>query len=186
MVSELKESAEDDEWNCILSPGAAQYHMFVITAGPEEIKRLKIDFKKEADDQYLRRKALVKIGDTWELESWNTITNREFCREKPEENVKSVILILSNADLENAGNIPFTVETDGECEKTITGNTKNTEKGTESYTEKGDANFLFVDSKHELSQNNITPKSIRGRYEWTPASSAGSAEVIVEFEYDLP
>ncbi len=98
-----------------LDKGAVKYiyHFFGKELG--DVNRVKFDFKTVASDQKFQRQALVKIGDTWEREDWNNITEKEYCRKDETERVRAVILIYSNADLKAKKLATYNVNTEGDC-----------------------------------------------------------------------
>jgi len=122
------ENAAVKEDGIVLSPGAIGYKYYHIT--DNNIKRVKFDFTDVTWDGSLHVQALYKVGDQWLLRDCTEMNSVIFCRSKPSENIKGVVLVFSNADLEVSKeplDISFAVDTTGECPQTITGYTKITE-----------------------------------------------------------
>jgi hypothetical protein len=88
---------------------------------PEQIAWVRFDFGNGIpqyeihDAEYVKRQALIKIGSTWEYEDWTDLEYREFCRRKDDEHVKAIYLIHSNANLQEAMDYQYTVNTKGDC-----------------------------------------------------------------------
>lgn len=50
--------------------------------------------------------ALIKIeGQPWTSEDWTRLPDREFCRTKPEERVEELVIIISNSEWEDRGDL---------------------------------------------------------------------------------
>jgi hypothetical protein len=90
---------KDENITTNLDKGAIKYIVHTFVPDIDKVKRVKFTFDAKNTDPHLRRQALIKTGEAWYLEPWNEITEREFDRRKPEENIKAVIVIFSNADL---------------------------------------------------------------------------------------
>jgi hypothetical protein len=104
-----------------LEKGAMKYMIHVFDNDTEKIRRVRFDFKTPSQDPNVHRQALIKIGDIWHLEDWTSEANRDFCRKKPEENVKSVVLILSNGDQKNKKTVDYSLNTEWDCNRSGTG-----------------------------------------------------------------
>ncbi|MCD4679390.1 MAG: DUF2089 domain-containing protein [Bacteroidales bacterium] len=89
------------------------YHYFDSDLG--RVNRVKFDFKSPTLDPSFQRQALIKIGDTWHREDWNSISEKEYCRKDEAERVKAVILVYSNADLEWIQSGVYNIDTKGDC-----------------------------------------------------------------------
>lgn len=119
-------SKEESEAVYSVGGGSATYHIYNIPEGTG-VKQITFNFKSHGDAQRQRR-ALVKIGDHWEDQSWTYLMNKRFCLTKPEEKVSEIILMLSDSNLDS-DNIAFTsyeVDTTGECPFEISGTTRIT------------------------------------------------------------
>jgi hypothetical protein len=99
-----------------LEKGGIMYYEHVFTPEVEKARKVKFSFKSLLNDKYLERQALVKIGETWTYENWSGLTERVFYRNRPEENIKSIVLIFSNADLNDERNTEYTVKITDEPE----------------------------------------------------------------------
>lgn len=109
----------------LLKKGAAKYIAHIFDNNVEKQQRVEFDFKTPSTDRRVHRQALVKIGNVWHREDWTDIASRSFCRKNPEQNVKAVILVLSNSDLKNDKVARYDLSTEGACGG-LTGYTKIT------------------------------------------------------------
>lgn len=114
------QTREEGDYAGFLDPGGTFYMVFHFDAPPEEIEKVRFDFRQEDSDlQWVKRQALIRIGDTWltDPEDWTDLEYRDFCRKLPEENVTIVVVILSNAGLKPADHAidAFVVDTRDKC-----------------------------------------------------------------------
>lgn len=114
------QTREKNRYEDFLTPGGMVYRVFHFDAPPEEIEKVRFDFREENPNlQWVKRQALIRIGDTWlpEAEDWTGLEYRDFCRKEAHEKVTAVVLILSNAGLGALDGTPHTcvVDTEGKC-----------------------------------------------------------------------
>ncbi len=129
MVLQNAAIAEDD---IVLPPGAIGYKYYHIA--DNNIKRVKFDFTDMPWDGNLHVQALYKVGNQWLHRDCTDLNSVIFCRSKPSEKIKGVVLVFSNADLKTPTELSmeplqltYEVDTTGECPQTINGYTKITE-----------------------------------------------------------
>ncbi|NYZ78473.1 hypothetical protein H0N96_03665 [Candidatus Micrarchaeota archaeon] len=101
--------------------GAAEYRFFEVSQDAG-IKRIIFKFT-DANDKKHQRRALVKIGNSWTEEFWNSEMEKTFCLNKPDERVTAIVLIYSNSDLEDSYFGVYQIDSEGECPLEITGRT---------------------------------------------------------------
>jgi hypothetical protein len=119
--------AEDKEYSVPIQKGGIQYQCHTFTQDVEKIQKVKFDFGSINTDDLLQRQALIKIGDVWHLEEWDSLSEREFCRKNADENVKMVILVFSNANLKSADNAYYKLNTLQACDAKRVGFTRITQ-----------------------------------------------------------
>ncbi len=109
---------EEKDYDVLMGMGGIVYQNFVFSVPPEDVPFVRFDFENELPEvdniDYVKRQALIKIGDSWDHEDWTDLEYREFCRKKDEENVQTVVLIYSNAYLLDMAMYDYTVVT-GDC-----------------------------------------------------------------------
>jgi len=133
------QNAAEQEDGIVLPPGAIGYKYYHIA--DNKTKRVKFDFTDIPWDGNLHIQALYKVGDQWLLKDCTDLSSVIFCRDKPSENIKGVVLVFSNADLrtpielsenplvlsKEPLDLTYVVDTTGECPQTVNGYTKITE-----------------------------------------------------------
>jgi len=106
-------SKKENQEYMTLSNLAINYRLAVFT---DNIDKVVYKFNDVGDSEH-RRQALVKIGDVWHWEDWTDTKERKFCRTRPEEKVKAILLIGSNAKWDGMEGyvMGYTVDTTGKC-----------------------------------------------------------------------
>lgn len=125
MILEDEVIAEDEIFLPSGGIGYRYYHVF-----QEAIDKIKFDFTDVPWNGHLKIQALYKVGEEWLTRDCTDLASVIFCRNKPSEKVKGVLLVFSNADLDvskESLQVTFEVDTKGECPQTINGYTKITE-----------------------------------------------------------
>lgn len=120
-VMDAVESDAQKQVGPMLAPGAAEYRMFVVL---DDATTKKLLFKFGAPESgAMQRHALIKIGNSWTEEDWTYLTEKRFCRTRPQEKVTAVVLIYSNSNVvEHSDQMPsYEVDTTGECPLEIAG-----------------------------------------------------------------
>ncbi|WP_148221706.1 hypothetical protein [Caldicellulosiruptor owensensis] len=112
---------QEDKESVLLEPGAMAYYLYLFDQQDLTLQHVTITFEKSiANDKYLKRKAILKIGDKWVVEDWSSEVVKQYCRAKTDksENIKALILVYSYANFKNKMKEPdkFRVET-GKCNK---------------------------------------------------------------------
>lgn len=139
LQNHVLQNAVQEEDGIVLPPGAIGYKYYHIA--DNNIKRVKFDFTDMPWDGNIHVQALYKVGDQWLLRDCTDANSVIFCRSKPSENIKGVVLVFSNADLKTPSvlstappvlskqplELTYVVDTTGECPQTINGYTKITE-----------------------------------------------------------
>jgi hypothetical protein len=86
-----------------------------LTAFSSSIEKVVFKFNGP-EDLSDKRQALFKIGDQWYFEDWTTLTEKTFCKSRPDQDVEAVVLIFSNAkNTEETESYPYIIDTTGEC-----------------------------------------------------------------------
>jgi hypothetical protein len=121
-----------------LSNLAINYRLAVFT---DNIDKVVYKFNDVGDSEH-RRQVLVKIGDVWHWEDWTDIKERKFCRTRPEEKVKAILLIGSDAKWDGMEGyvMGYKVDTTGKCNPEWHGTTSFS--WSFSHTENFPENFL--------------------------------------------
>jgi hypothetical protein len=103
-------------------PLSMKYRSYVFT---NNIDKITFKFDK-LNDKLHKRQALIKIGDIWHWEDWTEIQERKFCRTRETEEVKAVVLILSNADHDKSHFFTekYKIDTRGKCNPAWHGTTR--------------------------------------------------------------
>ncbi|MBW2964391.1 hypothetical protein KY363_02930 [Candidatus Woesearchaeota archaeon] len=90
----------------------------------DDIDKVVFKFKEKGTEEH-KRQALIKIGDIWHWEDWTDITERKFCRTRPEEKVTAVVIIVSNSNKKTTDmwNMEYEIDTQGKCNPEWRGST---------------------------------------------------------------
>ena len=147
----FEKGPKDVDIKASLDKGAIKYIAHTFVPDVDKVKRVKFTFDSKNADPHLRRQALIKIGDAWNVELWNDITEREFDRRKPEENIKAVIVVFPNADLMNKKEVKYNLKIDNSAR--YKGHTKMTSRMTAQGLQ-GEATFTSEDIlKYDKDKN---------------------------------
>ncbi len=168
---------EEREYSVFMDNGGIVYQRFEFIPPPEEMAWARFDFEVEIPErnnvQYVKRQALVKIGDTWTLEDWTDLKYREFCRRKDAENVDVVVLIHSNGFLQEGLFYEYTVDTKGDCP--MEGYTKINFDASVS-----GGGLVFTDTLELYSADAFEYCPIAGAYVLTKRSATFSSLTVTE------
>ena len=110
------------DYQALMGPGQAHYADYIFPGTADKIKNVKFTFKNKNDNS--QRIAFVLIGDRWERFNWTEVEEVEFCRRRDEENVKQVLIISANSDLDNNYTDTYQVDPSGDCKAEKTGTMK--------------------------------------------------------------
>ncbi len=124
---------EQFDYQAPMGPGQAHYADYIFPGTADKIKNVKFTFKNKNDN--FRRIAFVLIGDRWERFNWSEVEEVEFCRRQDEENVKQVIVISANSDLDNGYTDTYQVDPSGDCKVEKTGTMKIYEQASFTFKE---------------------------------------------------
>ena len=84
---------------------SARYFSFMF--GGEDVRKVIVEHPfASGNEPTAKVQALVKIGGSWrEAEDWTGTAQKEFCRDKPEEKLEELVLIVSNSEWRDAAHI---------------------------------------------------------------------------------
>jgi hypothetical protein len=139
LQKKILRDSEIVEEGVVLPPGAIAYQYYHVISN--DTQRIKFDFSDMPWDGNLHIQALYKVGDQWMRRDCTDQDALVFCRNKPSENIKGVVLVFSNADIENPNllstnpqiyskdpvQLAYEIDTTGQCPESISGYTKITE-----------------------------------------------------------
>ncbi len=97
VLMSIKKSDDKNSISYLLGGGIVYYVIKV----DNEIDKLKFDLRQANSlaDSNLGLQALWQAGGSWHQEDWSNLAEKVFCRHRPEEKVDKIVLILTNADL---------------------------------------------------------------------------------------
>lgn len=97
---------------------SARYFSFKFTS--DAVRKVIIEHPfASGSEPTAKVQALVKIGGSWqEAEDWTGTEKKEFCREKPEERLEELVLIISNSEWRDASHVLRAGEAKLSAEKT--------------------------------------------------------------------
>jgi hypothetical protein len=105
-----------------IEPLAFAYDAYVFT---DEIDKIIFKFNKETTQQQYRW-ALVKINDEWRIEDWSQIKEKKICKSNYYDDVRAVVIVISNSNLNEKYDESYEINAKGECEPAWKGRTKIT------------------------------------------------------------
>ncbi|RKG69120.1 Ig-like domain-containing protein [Corallococcus sp. CA054B] len=84
---------------------AANYYAFTFTS--DDVHKVIVENPLAASaDPAARVQALVKIGGQWRApEDWTKLQKKKFCRDKPEEHVEELVIIISNSEWQDRSHV---------------------------------------------------------------------------------